>query len=521
MALTFLEQRYCPLPQNTVNILDDDENDSKVKAVTCRGSRRRSFSIGGYIPYMWREEQGRPSPSPRSYIVTEMDRDDEKRAGATLTSATIPLPVAASMPLHAHIDLVINTPSEEDQSASVDDSVHDLKDLDGPTASGSIGDVSTFADSGSTGASLPSDPGFSCDSSWPVPPPCDPPWSIAGKQEEEEEAPPSWSPSLMKKGMLTTFAPSLQAAAYSRMMSFEEQPQYAGFCEGNWGSVTEWPDTDSEGSACNQGRSIISLDACIDMSVGQPQKGGDSSMQLDEGTDRTMATPPLDDLQAEVRATRTQERVTTLMIRNLPLAVNQSDLLQELDKTGFAGLYDFCYAPSCFISGETKGFAFVNMITEEDATAFVNSWHASRHWSMKEREPALNISIASLQGLEANVVKWSAPRMKRIRNPNFRPFVAYEKTPRTARETTTADHEPEVTMRGPQPGGRQHPGAHCGARQHPAGAAPPTDVLPVGQLSCGARVPSKSTANQRHGRRVEASRFVTAPCGITDRQRTC
>eukprot|EP00747_Dinoflagellata_sp_TGD_P152060 gnl/TRDRNA2_/TRDRNA2_177261_c0_seq4.p1 gnl/TRDRNA2_/TRDRNA2_177261_c0~~gnl/TRDRNA2_/TRDRNA2_177261_c0_seq4.p1 ORF type:complete len:505 (+),score=92.47 gnl/TRDRNA2_/TRDRNA2_177261_c0_seq4:59-1573(+) len=504
MALTFLEQRYCPLPQNTVNILDDDENDSKVKAVTCRGSRRRSFSIGGYIPYMWREEQGRPSPSPRSYIVTEMDRDDEKRAGATLTSATIPLPVAASMPLHAHIDLVINTPSEEDQSASVDDSVHDLKDLDGPTASGSIGDVSTFADSGSTGASLPSDPGFSCDSSWPVPPPCDPPWSIAGKQEEEEEAPPSWSPSLMKKGMLTTFAPSLQAAAYSRMMSFEEQPQYAGFCEGNWGSVTEWPDTDSEGSACNQGRSIISLDACIDMSVGQPQKGGDSSMQLDEGTDRTMATPPLDDLQAQVQATRTQERVTTLMIRNLPLAVNQSDLLQELDKTGFAGLYDFCYAPSCFISGETKGFAFVNMITEEDATAFVNSWHASRHWSMKEREPALNISIASLQGLEANVVKWSAPRMRRIRNPNFRPFVAAERSsPRMGTDATVAA-EPGLASSGPM---------MRDARQHPAGAAAPPCLLPVGQLSLSAQglTPIGARGRARRGRPVDKRHFQTSP----------
>merc|ERR1712136_663028 len=38
-------------------------------------------------------------------------------------------------------------------------------------------------------------------------------------------------------------------------------------------------------------------------------------------------------------------------------------------------------------------------------------------------EPALNVSAAAIQGWAKNVAKWNVPRMRRIRNPNLRPFV--------------------------------------------------------------------------------------------------
>ena len=46
---------------------------------------------------------------------------------------------------------------------------------------------------------------------------------------------------------------------------------------------------------------------------------------------------------------------TTLMIRNLPSHVTQTDLLHELNKLGLSKLYDFCYLPRDFNVVENKG----------------------------------------------------------------------------------------------------------------------------------------------------------------------
>uniref|UniRef100_A0A7S4V1K6 RRM domain-containing protein n=1 Tax=Alexandrium monilatum TaxID=311494 RepID=A0A7S4V1K6_9DINO len=114
--------------------------------------------------------------------------------------------------------------------------------------------------------------------------------------------------------------------------------------------------------------------------------------------------------------------VTTVMIRNLPLAIKQQELVDELDRDNFAGLYDFVYMPCAFQTGAGKGFAFVNFCSPKVVLAFASSWHRSRRLGLKPRDAQLNISPAEIQGLEANLARWSGPRMRRIRNPNLRPF---------------------------------------------------------------------------------------------------
>uniref|UniRef100_A0A7S1FBH0 RRM domain-containing protein n=1 Tax=Noctiluca scintillans TaxID=2966 RepID=A0A7S1FBH0_NOCSC len=114
---------------------------------------------------------------------------------------------------------------------------------------------------------------------------------------------------------------------------------------------------------------------------------------------------------------------TSVMIRNLPLEITQRALLEELDASGFNGLYDFAYMPCCFVTGKGKGFAFVNFVSTQTATALARSWHRSRRFGVRSDEPALNVSSAAIQGWADNVAKWNIPRMRRIRNPNLRPFV--------------------------------------------------------------------------------------------------
>jgi len=51
-----------------------------------------------------------------------------------------------------------------------------------------------------------------------------------------------------------------------------------------------------------------------------------------------------------------EEEVLTLMIRNLPNDLTQTDLIAELDSNGFEAAYDFLYMPSNFCSGRGKGY---------------------------------------------------------------------------------------------------------------------------------------------------------------------
>uniref|UniRef100_A0A7S1AHG0 RRM domain-containing protein n=1 Tax=Noctiluca scintillans TaxID=2966 RepID=A0A7S1AHG0_NOCSC len=135
------------------------------------------------------------------------------------------------------------------------------------------------------------------------------------------------------------------------------------------------------------------------------------------------------------------DSVTTLMIRNLPRRLAQKTLLEELDNTGFAGLFDFCYMPCCFDSGAGKGYAFVNFTTVEAAERLITAWHKTHRFGLKECDVPLNIAPASVQGLIRNTSKWRAPRMSRVRNPNLRPFVVPRDDPLAGESSVSSGGE--------------------------------------------------------------------------------
>merc|ERR1719507_2637900 len=118
------------------------------------------------------------------------------------------------------------------------------------------------------------------------------------------------------------------------------------------------------------------------------------------------------------------EDFTTFMIRNLPCDLLQMDLIAELDENGFEGTYDFLYMPSNFCSGRGKGYAFVNFTQQAAAHRFVSEWHKGSRFGAGRDRGGLSISAAAVQGREANIKKWDVPRMRRVKNPNFRPLIA-------------------------------------------------------------------------------------------------
>jgi len=115
---------------------------------------------------------------------------------------------------------------------------------------------------------------------------------------------------------------------------------------------------------------------------------------------------------------------TTLMIRNLPRAVTNQRLVEELRCSDWGGQFDFCYLPCDFRSTEGKGFAFVNLVSPAAANALTKAWHLTWRFGTGLSEPPLNISIAAIQGKEANVQRWKELHRREVRNPQLRPFIA-------------------------------------------------------------------------------------------------
>jgi len=93
------------------------------------------------------------------------------------------------------------------------------------------------------------------------------------------------------------------------------------------------------------------------------------------------------------------------MLLNLPCDLMCDALLLVLNAHGFAGLYDFVYVPVDFESRRGKGFAFVNMITEEHMQRLVQVFHGYSGWS-RGRRKICKVTSSNVQGLRANVRRY-------------------------------------------------------------------------------------------------------------------
>lgn len=92
------------------------------------------------------------------------------------------------------------------------------------------------------------------------------------------------------------------------------------------------------------------------------------------------------------------------MMRNLPPALTRSALLDLLAEQGFSRLVDFLYLPTDFGSGNSAGFAFVNLVSPQAAACFREHFQRFARWGMRSRRTC-NLSWArdDQQGLVANI----------------------------------------------------------------------------------------------------------------------
>lgn len=102
-----------------------------------------------------------------------------------------------------------------------------------------------------------------------------------------------------------------------------------------------------------------------------------------------------------VSATPGQEPVTTVMLRNIPQKYDRETLMDVLNKTGFAGSFDFFYLPIDFSTTNSVGYAFINFVSESEQARFRAAYVGKK---LSEESPKVcEVCDAKLQGKAKNV----------------------------------------------------------------------------------------------------------------------
>lgn len=114
---------------------------------------------------------------------------------------------------------------------------------------------------------------------------------------------------------------------------------------------------------------------------------------------------------------------TTVMLRNLPNNYTRQMLLDLLDERS-EGQYNFVYLPIDFATAACLGYAFVNLISEEQAQRLSQSLDGFCDWKVCTRKMCKTSWSDPHQGFEANVERYrNSPVMHETVPQEFKPMV--------------------------------------------------------------------------------------------------
>ncbi|CAK0899473.1 unnamed protein product [Prorocentrum cordatum] len=99
------------------------------------------------------------------------------------------------------------------------------------------------------------------------------------------------------------------------------------------------------------------------------------------------------------------KRCTTLLLRNIPCGVTRDEFINAMNGEGFEGAYDFVYVPIDFKTHQSKGYAFVNLISEELAINFSSAFNGFTKWPIRCRK-LCTVTWSCVQGFQANVDRY-------------------------------------------------------------------------------------------------------------------
>mmetsp|Transcript_114615 Transcript_114615/g.228096 ORF Transcript_114615/g.228096 Transcript_114615/m.228096 type:complete len:526 (+) Transcript_114615:50-1627(+) len=128
---------------------------------------------------------------------------------------------------------------------------------------------------------------------------------------------------------------------------------------------------------------------------GEPSifSSGDPGCDMSPGTDDGSGAAGRDDAPTAAEGghipfwpTKKKEDAlqTTVMLQSLPRSYTRDTLVTLLNENGFFGLFDFVYLPIKFVTLETFGYAFVNMVSEEAADKCMNVFNGFSSWPVQD-----------------------------------------------------------------------------------------------------------------------------------------
>jgi len=134
--------------------------------------------------------------------------------------------------------------------------------------------------------------------------------------------------------------------------------------------------------------------------------------------------------QQEARQTNggtTSGQITTLVLQNMPSNVSQLVFARIMESMGYAGKFNYVYAPLCYTTRRSRGLAVVNFISPADAESFAMAWAQEQplgQW--KRKSGGIRIVPAAVPGYDANVAKWEKSHKRHVRSAQHRPLIADE-----------------------------------------------------------------------------------------------
>eukprot|EP00928_Gymnodinium_smaydae_P004664 TRINITY_DN1158_c0_g4_i1.p1 TRINITY_DN1158_c0_g4~~TRINITY_DN1158_c0_g4_i1.p1 ORF type:complete len:267 (+),score=28.27 TRINITY_DN1158_c0_g4_i1:85-885(+) len=123
----------------------------------------------------------------------------------------------------------------------------------------------------------------------------------------------------------------------------------------------------------------------------------------------------IESLEAELSKIKGRlDGATTVMVQNMCKEFTQPFMeYYVVQVMGFGGQFDFLYAPTCFKTGMSKGYGFVNFLTPDMAASF----------ALACAKLGIRVTRAAIQGREAYVRRFSQRRSQRVRNKVYKPLI--------------------------------------------------------------------------------------------------
>jgi len=96
---------------------------------------------------------------------------------------------------------------------------------------------------------------------------------------------------------------------------------------------------------------------------------------------------------------------TTVLLKNLPEEYTRDMLIDTLNEQGFVGRFDFVYSPMDFGTRTSFGYAFINLLTPEDADDFFTAFEEFNNWSVASSRAA-DVDWSDRQGLDSQIERY-------------------------------------------------------------------------------------------------------------------